>query len=362
METSVASDAPCVSDMKKADAFLWTCLCVVVSVTGCAPPADVRPQAISRLCAHPSRDAVLYDSDGLLYEVLLEGTEPRHRQLSGVVRNRGEWAYGGCYSPDGTRVAFSLVPRFRQPADIWILNLASGERTQVTSTENHHEESPAFSEDGQAILFWRFHDHYRDISAGSSWEDPQLMKLDLRSKEEAPVSGILRGASFVSVPQVIPRSEAVVFSAWLPEDEAKCYRDLLRISVQQSESHEFLTGGPYESAAHPWSVDCYNGLPAVSPKGDLIAFVSRRSESAEDRFVSQIWVMNLSDGSEKPLTDLRSYKSATIPAFSRDGKKIFFTSGPPYATYPRVVSELWAVDLSGNADLVYRFTQGNRPR
>ncbi len=64
--------------------------------------------------------------------------------------------------------------------------------------------------------------------------------------------------------------------------------------------------------------------PAVSPDGSQVAFVVRRVDLAENRYVSQIW-LSPTDGSGPPHA-LTNGRSDGLPTWSRDGRWLAFTS------------------------------------
>ena len=91
-----------------------------------------------------------------LYLMKPDGTEARRLTFSDsetltVVDDYPHW------SPDGRAIVFQRTTTSGSPsavdADIWLIDIQTGEETQLTDTPNAWDSTPSFSSDGQFILF-----------------------------------------------------------------------------------------------------------------------------------------------------------------------------------------------------------------
>ncbi|THB68091.1 MAG: hypothetical protein D6E12_07215, partial [Desulfovibrio sp.] len=83
---------------------------------------------------------VLLDLENGRERVLANGNDHDHVNLPGQ-----------CFSPDGTRIAYSSDASGND--EIWVLELASEERTQITRHQNARAYEPAFGHNGQHLTF-----------------------------------------------------------------------------------------------------------------------------------------------------------------------------------------------------------------
>ena len=94
--------------------------------------------------------------DGVqLYLMNVDGSDVRRLTFSAgedvkVVDDYPHW------SPDGRRIVFQRTTTFeerRPDADIWLIDVETGEEAQLTDTPDAWDSTPSFSADGSGVLF-----------------------------------------------------------------------------------------------------------------------------------------------------------------------------------------------------------------
>ncbi|MGC3997917.1 MAG: Tol-Pal system beta propeller repeat protein TolB [Anaeromyxobacter sp.] len=125
-----------------------------------------------------------------------------------AVGNRGN-AMGGVYSPDGSRIAFTITEGAN--TDIWIMN-ADGTAPRRITREPSIEVSPAWSPDGRRIAF-------TSDRAGT----PQVYVMNADGSE---VRRVTFQGNYNQTPVWSPRGDAIAFTA---RDERKMF-DLFWVS------------------------------------------------------------------------------------------------------------------------------------
>ncbi len=242
-------------------------------------------------------------------------------------------------SPLGHQIAYVMYKKIkRAPGEIWLLNLNTGTRSQLTSTKGQWSDlNPAFTPDGQRVFFWRAHRYYADIWVGFWWTDFDLYALNLNGNGEVRLThGKYDDVSPVSFS---PDGKYFVFSAENVSEVEEVQTFFNEIFIMHTEFHgkpKLLTKGPYGiTASHPALIRYNSFDPALSPDGNKVAFVSLRGEAIQ-LHTNQVWIMDIDGSNQVRLTDILGWKVS--PIFSPDGKKIYFLLSS---------DELWVVDADG---------------
>jgi eukaryotic-like serine/threonine-protein kinase len=193
-------------------------------------------------------------------------------------------------SPDGTRVATSV----REPeghAQIWITDLSTGGATQLTfeGTANRH---PVWTRDGREVLYTSKRGDafsiYRKAADGTG--EPMHV---LDGTEQLVATDVLPG------------------SVLLYQDKGEAgRRDILTLDLDD--------GGP----AMPFLATSADEFGArVAPDGAWVAYLS--NESGEPRVYVRPYPST--SGGQRAV----SQQVSNTPVWSRDGREIYFISGPP---------------------------------
>ena len=179
--------------------------------------------------------------------------------------------------------------------------------------------NPSFSDDRKEIVFVRFDP--RAMNSASIWR---------ASLDETNVKLLSHKNEFVYQPVFSPKGERIVYVK--AEQENKFHH--LWLMDENGENEQKLTTGEH-----------LNMLPAFSPDGNHVAFVSNRDGNYE------IYTIDLSTNAVQLLT--RNPSLDTNPVFSPDGARIIFVSNRKDG-----LQHLWKMDADGSNPVP--LTSGNQ--
>jgi serine/threonine protein kinase len=188
-------------------------------------------------------------------------------------------------SPDGKRAAVTVETRTTGLMDIWIYDLTRGLRERFTS-EPAIEVSPAWTPDSRSIVY-------------SQAEGGTFPHLVIRSLNSSTSQELLPRGSFQFSPSFSPDGSTLYYGR-----DLSAGNDIYKLDMRTMVTTPFL------------STSFYEGTPAVSPRGDFLAFVSRASGSFE------IYVQKL-DG-DSPRVRI-STSGGQSPRWSNDGTLFYVT-------------------------------------
>ena len=301
--------------MKRLSPFLliWTiCLLAACSADGNAPAGASQA---SRNASQPAVDLpgrLLYVRNKQIW--MHEGKDEHSLQLTGEVRDPA-------WSADGKRIAF--VRRDESFSDLYVLNMETGETSQVTSNDSQIQKrtqqyvhdvtwaaKPAWSPDGQTIVFL-------GQKKPGTWEgqQPSLYEFPLTLYQYKTNLIGTRRPTNDDILGVDQQNSDVLSPAWSPDGRYLAY-----VQAPRDENPRRIMLYDFQSAqAKP-----YPGIPdgaydpAWSPDGHRLAFAVNQ-DSATD-----IWAVEGTDGgTPQRLTKLGRARS---PAWSPDGSMIAFVN------------------------------------
>lgn len=233
------------------------------------------------------------------------------------------------WSPDGRQLAIDDSPSLSQPLSIFLVDLASGEKTRLTQPEELiiGDLAPRFSPDGRNIAFIRaFHRSYQEaftvaVSGGTArqvtFDSRQMAALDWAAN--ALLVSSSRGGEF-RIWHLDPgrsMTPSSVYAEFPIQFTFSRRAARLVYSIVQNDPNIWrlsLTGAPAWTRLVASSGQ--DASPQYSPDGKHIAFRSDRSGE------EQIWISD-PDGSH-PVQITRGPGRPSVPRWSPDSRKLIF--------------------------------------
>lgn len=238
------------------------------------------------------------------------------------------------FSPDGQTLVYSVTAadttNDAETSDLWTVPLEGGTPTRITRTA-HSEWQPVFAPDGRSIFF---------LSDAGDKGSTQVWRMAIGGKPEV-VTRFEQGIEdFAMAPDgrtlaVIARDPQFTPGAAKPVNPPP-------LVTTRFQFKEDITGYLDDRRLHLYLVDASDGssvtlthgpydhyLPAFSPNGKYIAYVSKRGTDPDRHLNWDIFTVEAkAGGAEKQITrypgsDLDPYWE-TRPAWSPDGSKIAY--------------------------------------
>jgi dipeptidyl aminopeptidase/acylaminoacyl peptidase len=300
-----------------------------------------------------------------LFAASMAAEAPRVFSLDDLARARRVSAPD--LSPDGTRVAYEVhatdPKEDRHETHIWMTSWDGKETVRLTSGKDS-ESSPRWSPDGRSIAFLS--------SRRDENETAQLWVLPLGGGEAEKVTELPGGVEDFAW---APDSRRLVLVVSDPEPEAAdkdgkgkkskkpividrfqfkldvygyldTRHDHLQILDRETRKLDVLTSGPYD-----------DGLPAWSPDGKTIAFVSKRGPDPDRNDNWDVFAVEARPGAApRRLTTFEGADNApdweSRLAWSPDGKSIAYLQGGPDKLIYYGLHKLALVSAAGGAERV----------
>ena len=198
-------------------------------------------------------------------------------------------------SPTGKHIAFYGKYDKRKTWSIHSADIDGNNMRRLTNVKNVWDSGPAWSVDGETIVFAR---EYKDLNGG--WQEEfWLMNADGSDQRQIKT---LAG----SAPEFMHDGRLLFHSKAAPS----------QISIAN------IDGSNVIQLTHD---DTNNMSPKISPDGSQIVYLSNRDGNQE------VYVMNIDGSSQKRITfnDIQEWD----PAWSADGSKVFFSSQNVHGFY-----------------------------
>lgn len=192
---------------------------------------------------------VLPGGDGAAYTSYRKGTPDLYSHRKGgqpaLLEQKGQMATGVAFSPDGSRIAYSLADG--DAAQIIVASADGSGPKALTNTPYFINSSPTWSPDGKRIAF-----------VSNRGGSPQIYVM---SADGGAAKRVTFRGNYNQTPDWSPRGDLIVFTA---RDERNAF-DLFTVEVESGKITRLTqdTGN--------------NEEPAFSPNGRLIVFTSNRN-------------------------------------------------------------------------------------
>lgn len=251
-------------------------------------------------------------------------------------------------SPAGDWVAYTVrsadVAADKSNTHVWMTSWDGSRHVQLTARDGESESSPRFSPDGTRIGFLSGRE-----GSGEKTEDTRLWLLDRAGGEAKPVTG-LKG----SVEDYVwsPDGKQLALILFDPDPDAKVDAKDKKPKPIVIDRYYFKTDDEgYRGARHHrlWIYDFATGtarrltsgdfdeaLPAFSPDGKALVFVSNRSTDPDRGYDSNLWRVPLTGTTPAAPQQLTRFAGednpdglGSYPAFSPDGRSIAYIEGGP---------------------------------
>jgi TolB protein len=198
------------------------------------------------------------------------------------------------WSPNGRQIVFVRVSETEKR--LYIVD-SDGSRPRAVSPAGGHAIHPEWSPDGTKIIYSTDDDRYPPAK-----NPTDIIVVELAT---AKTTMLIKGDQDVNT-----------YPQWSPDMKFIVWRRLL---MPERNSEVFVANADGSDPHNITNNPAFDGWPAWSPDGQLIAFASNRNSSGY-----QIFVMN-PDGSDVRLV-ANTEGRATSPRWSPDSKTIYFTN------------------------------------
>ncbi|HKB02261.1 MAG TPA: S41 family peptidase [Gemmataceae bacterium] len=249
-------------------------------------------------CKFPSagRDAIVFENGGYIYK--LDVRSERAEKVPVQILEDGATARGGLVGVGKNVTAFGLSPDgkravFGARGDVFTVPATSGLTRNLTNTPGVHERNPDWSPDGKTIAY---------VSDASGEDEIYTIAQDGRGQPTQITSG----------------ADTYKYEiAWSPDGKKVLWSDKkLRLQFVDVESKQVTL----VDQATAWEIRDFTW----SPDSKWVAFARQEEES-----LNKVYLYSVEQKKSFEVTD--GWYAASSPAFSSDGKYLFFASAREFS-------------------------------
>ena len=265
----------------------------------------------SESSAEPGKSEIVYTQRGE------GGSEIRIMNADGSGSRRLGPGSGPCWSPDGSKIAFSMT--VDDNTDIYYMDSADGGNVTRLTTDPARDNGPAWSPDGSMIAF-------NSDRSGSA----QIWRSNVEDGAW--------GYNITQLTQNTPHNRVNNFIAWSPNGlwiafEADRDRDDPEIYLANA-----VDGTNQQRLTFTRALD---EVPCWSPDSKQIVFSSDMHGEPQSG-VYDIYIMDVDGSNQKRLTV--TPRAASLPSMSADGKHIVYT----YSAAEGEPTHIWIMNTDGS--------------
>ncbi|HET7202826.1 MAG TPA: S9 family peptidase [Steroidobacteraceae bacterium] len=300
--------------------------------------------------------------------VLVQGTSPATEGFGPDDLQRLAHVAEPALSPDGAQVAYSVtitnLEEDKQQSDLWRVGFDGGERVQLTFTPRHDEWAPAWSPDGQWLAFLS--------DRGDDEAETQVWAMPVTGGEARAFTHLPGGVSDFAWSPDGTRIVVVAADPARPPGTPKP-KNPPPIVTERFYFKEDVTGYLGARRDHLYLLDVATGevqqltsgdhdehLPAWSPDGRQIVYVTRRGPDADRRANVDLYRVDARAGArERMLAAIdgadNDDDARSRPQWSPDGTRIAFRQGAEQKWIYYAPMQLAIIDVaSGKVSLPAR--------
>lgn len=296
-------------------------------------PADLLEHANVSFDLSPDGVQIVFSSaGGDLF--LLNLTSFTVQQLTKSTENESTPAY----SPDGQSIIYSASATSGQENHLFSISLDGKSRIQLTHDANVNDRHPRYSSDGKRIAFARAHTYRRYSMGGWTWDDWEVYVMDADGQNLSR----LTKKQYYQISDVVftPDGNSLYYSAIQGGAMSNSLTNVFKTSIEKPTEPVYGAAQPtsrIQSAAWASEAD-------ISSNGEVLVVVSDRTTP----FKYDLLLIDVDTGTSKSLNAISVSRYNQQPKFSESDELIYFLAARKWNSGSRPIFGLWSISRHGN--------------